>query len=513
MPQTETTQQETRASSPKGELVKAIPDTSLMTKIGRTGYSFSEILAEFIDNSLDAREEKVRVEIGVDKKRVTIVDNARGMDKRQLIEGITIAKSRKKNALGEYGMGMKAAAVALGRHFSIQTCPKANGPAFRVTWDAAEWQAQNDWVYRVETIPGKHVQGTTITVSELNFAATGRVGNLRTELGKRFGPFLRRGDMALTVNGVKCRSPQSELLPESELSVRNPQQFELKTDHGMVTGWVGLLANSSQKGLYGFDTFRRGRMITAYDKLGFTPHPTVARIVGEINMDFVPVTSDKREWIRECPEYEAASAAVGAFIKPWLEECRKLSSRNVILKSVEQSRFQKLKEGLLNAFQSPDLKEFTLPQMPGGGGKGTATVSAPVEQRSPREGESEQEPREPQSERERKPRETKPDQTKKLKVRGKTFDYEHKFGDLGAEGPWMDYQWDADKRHLLVITNQESHATRATKDVTFLAFMHVVDAVSQILMTEGQGDWSKYDDVRQLLLRESAKHVATLRED
>jgi len=44
-------------------------------------------------------------------------------------------------------------------------------------------------------------------------------------------------------------------------------------------------------------------MITCYDKIGFNPHATLARIVGELNMDYVPVTHDKRDFLRDSEQF------------------------------------------------------------------------------------------------------------------------------------------------------------------------------------------------------------------
>src|SRR5207244_3050252 len=87
-----------------------------------------------------------------------------------------------------------------------------------------------------------------------------------------------------------------------------PEPLDLTEKHGLdkvlpsgqrIYGWFGLMKESSQTGHYGFNTFRYGRMITCYDKIGFNPHATLARIVGELNMDHVPVTHDKRDFLRD----------------------------------------------------------------------------------------------------------------------------------------------------------------------------------------------------------------------
>lgn len=505
-----------------------VPDPSLMMKIGRTGYSLSEILAEFIDNSIDARVgESVEVEIGLDESRVSVEDNGRGMSKEELVSALTIASSAKKDALGEYGIGMKAAAVALANEFVIETTREDDDHGYKVTWDAKEWVQRGEWSYEVQTRKAaKSVHGTSILLTGLRFVPGKRIGVVKNELGRRFGPFIRNGELKLTVNGSKCRAPDPELLPATALSpeiqVALPkreklarQEFTLQTHAGKtITGWVGLLANSSQKGLYGFDTFRRGRLITYNDKFGFNAHPMVARVVGEVHMDFVGVTSNKREWMKTDPLYEDAEETLKEFIQPWLAECRRLSSTVHNVKPVELAKLDKFKEGLALAFQSPELADFTGP-VGGDRGHGRKLEEVPIEERGERSDVGgEHEPRdviqEPESSRDRQPRKTDPNRTKRLKVGGKHFDYEHQFGNLGPTAPWMQFDWQPQSRKLTVISNQDSPIFAVTRDVSVLAFMHVVDAVAQVVITETQADFSRYDEVRQVLIREASRHVAEL---
>ncbi len=56
------------------------------------------------------------------------------------------------------------------------------------------------------------------------------------------------------------------------------------------------MKDSSQKGYYGLHTYRNNRLIMPFNKVGFSAHPTVARIFGEIHLDFVPVTHNKKSF-------------------------------------------------------------------------------------------------------------------------------------------------------------------------------------------------------------------------
>lgn len=504
------------------ETVTVNPDPSLMLKLGQQGYSLAETLAEFVDNSIDARAgENVEVEIAIDAKKVEIGDNGVGMNKKQLVQALTVAHSSKTDALGQYGLGLKAAAVALSNAFVIDTTVEGEAIGHRVAWSAAEWAERGKWTYEIETRNSpKKLHGTSITLMALKFEPVKRVGIVKNELARRFGPFLRSGELVLRINGSKVRAPEVELLDpkEHKLQVENPQKFTLKTQSGKtLTGWVGLLASSSQKGLYGFDTFRRGRLITYNDKLGFSAHPTVARVCGEVHMDHVPVTSNKREWMKTDALYEDAEHTLAEFIGPWLAESRRLSSNANNLRPLEAKKLQDFKAGLASAFEHPDMKDYTLPigGEAGVAGRGSRTTQIPIEERSERSdkgGEHETDGAEkPESERTRTAKQQSAERTKRMRIGGKHFDYEHKFGNLGANGPAFQHDWNPQERKLLVVSNAESPLFHvAQKDVSVVAFTQVVDAVAQVVMVETQGAFDRFDEVRQILIREAAKHVADL---
>jgi hypothetical protein len=512
------------------EHVQVVPDPSLMLKLGRQGYSLPEMLAEFIDNSIDARTgDSVEVEVTIDAKRVVIEDNGRGMDKATLIKALTIAHSNKKDALGEYGLGMKAAAVALGNAFVIETTQADAPEGYRVGWTAASWTEKGVWAYDIETRKApKGVHGTSITLMDLRFKPVQRVGIVKNELGRRFGPFIRAGELVLKVNGTRCRAPEPDLLPATAIQTealakqlpkkgKALQEFSLKTQSGKtIHGWVGLMANSSQKGLYGFDTFRRGRLITYNDKFGFSAHPTVARVCGEVHMDHLPVTSNKREWVKTDPTYEDAEETLKAFIQPWLAESRRLATTTHNLKPVEMARLQDYKAGIAEAFQSKEMRDYALPigGTPGTPGPGSRLQDVAVEERDERsdkgkehDGDTEQSDPAGQT---RTPNKTDPNRTKRLRVGGKAFDYEHRFGNLGANAAWAQHDWDSSTRHLLVVSNLDSPVFLASKDTAVLAFLHVVDAVANVVVQEVGGDLARFEEVRQILIREASKHVAQL---
>jgi hypothetical protein len=452
-------------------------------------------------------------------------DDAAGMNKAQLADAVRLAKSSKKNKLGQYGLGLKAACVAMGSRFTIDTRPPNSPETYRVVWDSEEWNRKGQWTFDIETLPAKPdgSHGTVITVEKLKVRPGGKVATLRTDLGRRFAPFIRRGMAVVRVDGKDVQAPKIDYLEDPTLKVSNPGVFEVfLSDGSRVHGTVGLMSSSSQRGYYGFDTFRYSRMITTFDKFCFTPHPTLARVVGELHMDNVPVTSNKREWIKESDLYQEAVKKVREAIAPWLAESRRLAQSKAVQETpADKAQKERVKEGLAQALGAPELKEYTLPE------KKLPEAGLPTKEADPHGNleiqvpgrETRQSPQNPTGATsatgtgaQRNPKKVDLTKMRRLRIKGRVFDYTHRWTNLGPEAAWMDYQWNEGERTLEIDSNADHPSVLVSQDRNFLAFLHVVDAIAQIIMEESGAGWEKYNEIREVLIRETSKHLAELRE-
>ena len=70
-----------------------------------------------------------------------------------------------------------------------------------------------------------------------------------------------------------------------------------------LIGWIGLLEKRSIKGDYGIHLYKNDRLIKAFDKFGIRSHPEVAKIIGELHLNHVPVNFHKTGFIEESLEY------------------------------------------------------------------------------------------------------------------------------------------------------------------------------------------------------------------
>lgn len=294
--------------------VDITPDTTILPKLGKTGYKIHEAIAELVENSLDAAipQRQLLVEILMSEDKIVVKDNAQGMDEETAINAMRLAHSTKKNKLGEFGLGLKTACTALGRAFRIETTKKDISEKYILEYDEDEWTEKNSWehILQVEDAP-KNEHGTIIEISKLRFHYYPNMAiNLRNAFSMRFGSFIKNKELVLKFNTKFVESFQFKLTKEGK------HNFEILTDDGgVINGWWGLLATRSVKGEYGFNLFKGNRLIKTHAMIGFNPHPEVARLVGEIHLDHVPVTHNKREFIEESREYKLAMEAIQRYVE------------------------------------------------------------------------------------------------------------------------------------------------------------------------------------------------------
>jgi hypothetical protein len=118
-----------------------------------------------------------------------------------------------------------------------------------------------------------------------------------------------------------------------------------------------LLKQGSDKGEYGFRVFRRGRLIRQFEKLGFNPHPEARQIVGEIHVDHVPVTHNKREFMQESPLYQEI-VTEGNIFWEFMRELVKEARSSVRKTQIDQE------DNIMKAIKGiPELKEYAFPDL------------------------------------------------------------------------------------------------------------------------------------------------------
>ncbi|MBI3631962.1 MAG: ATP-binding protein [Candidatus Vogelbacteria bacterium] len=302
------------------------PHRSVWSKISKTGYSIQEALSELIDNSVDARvsDEKIRVSIDITPDMIVVADNGRGMTEDQAAKSIRLGFSEKKSQLGEFGLGLKTSTSFLGKSFTIITSPKGVDEEYVLEYDEDHWLEHGDWnkypfIVNMGVEPEK--SGTTIIIKRLKVSVTDKlIRNIKEEFGIRFGPFIKNGEIELIYNRELCVPFEPTLID----SQKNDFSFEFKG--GRASGWWGYQLSGLNKSYYGFHTYRRGRLVTIFDKIGLTPNQDIKQIIGDLHIEGIPITHDKKGWLKSSEEYQDLEAKMREYFKPFEEKPKRILS-------------------------------------------------------------------------------------------------------------------------------------------------------------------------------------------
>lgn len=508
--------------------IDILPDRSLMPKIGQTGYSVSQAIAELVDNSIDARRENqvLSVDIYLDpnKKMVEISDDGVGMDESTAANSIKLAHSTKKNKLGEFGLGLKTAATSLGKEFQVFTTQNGSDEEYVLEYNEEKWLKSGDWrkhEMKIKTGVDKKRSGTAIRIKDLRFSIYPNLsGNIRKDLATRFAPFIENGEVRIKV-GTKWCEPEPLELKTDYYSPDGKEPFRIKLESGNeVWGWRGLLKKgySGNKGEYGFRIFRRGRLITQYAKIGFNPHPESRQIVGEIHLDHIPVTHNKREFIEESPLWQEIKKEEGIFwnfMRALVREARTSMRRT----QIDQGILDKMaiqKDNIMKAIKKiPELKEYAFPdikeKVKAKEGEYEGIDLVEIEKRDSRDVVSIEEEPVPTDDQIRKPKKNHTRRRYFIWVNGKKFRVEHSFVDLKTEDVLKDKNVD-ETNGIQVFTNIAFPGFANTKDHVFYGAWNIAEAIAEVMVEKNKKSFEEVMKIRDLILKKSAEITCELDE-
>ncbi|MBM4404850.1 MAG: hypothetical protein FJ039_01505 [Chloroflexi bacterium] len=510
--------------------IDILPDRSLMPKIGQTGYSVSQAIAELVDNSIDARHESkplvVEIEFDDSRGELLITDNGVGMDESTAAQSLKLAHSTKKNKLGEFGLGLKTAATSLGKKFQIVTKRSGSDEQYILEYDEDKWLKSGDWTkheMKIRTGVDKQLSGTTITISHLRFNIYPNLpGNVRKDLAARFAPFVENSEVSIRVNTKWCEPQPLELKTEYH-DPDGKEPFSVKLESGnIVTGWRGLLKRGSDKGDYGFRVYRRGRLILQHAKIGFNPHPEARQIIGEIHLDHIPVTHNKREFIQESPLWQELISEEGIFwnfMRDLVREARSSVRRTQIDQGI-LDKMEVQKDMIMKAIKKiPELKEYAFPDIKekirSDKNQSDEIDTVQVEQRTPTDAMPDvvsiEEESVPYNAGGRKPKKTHAKSTYYIIVDGKKFKVEHSFVDLRTEDVLKDKIVD-ETSGIQVFTNISFPGFANTKDHVFYGAWNIAEAIAEVMVEKNKRSFSEVIKIRDLILKKSAEITRELDE-
>ena len=277
-------------------------DKSHIAVLGEKLYAESiELLRELVNNAFDADATEVRVEVS--PERIAVADDGTGMDYDGLVQYFNIGSPGKRVQnrsprfhrvrIGQFGIG-KFSSLTVARRFEVLT--RRGSFAARVVFDKKAWEADKDaWSLPFELLDASAREGDGTTVSLTGLTRSFDPAEVEQRLIT--GTPLRAEHFRVQLNGhpVTPRSLTGTRLPILE-----------GTPFGPIHGEIVIVpASATDAKDVGIEIRVKGVMVRR-DLFGLEEAGKDAvRVRGEVNADFLPVTSDRSGFIIDSPEYLA----------------------------------------------------------------------------------------------------------------------------------------------------------------------------------------------------------------
>ncbi|MFD2114761.1 ATP-binding protein [Paenibacillus yanchengensis] len=314
--------------------------SKLFWAMGNQNLTISRAIAEFIDNSIDARLDSTSVTVQLFEDHIIVTDNSSGMDIPALTKALTPAESSKTSGstVGGYGFGLKTASAFLGNCLEIITTTKDMGSALYVKLEnekedvkSIQLEYSSIWEVQALEVSKTFPQGTTIKVSKLNRPRyKNDIENATAHFSKTFSIFLQTMELELVVDD-KIVTPyifDPYWKKEFSFSVQNMNGKECG-----VSGWVGVSKSpehsTTSKTDNGFHLYLNGRLLNYGIWIGLDRHPEMRLLVGVINLQNFRSNVTKTEVLSDSQEYIM-------FEESFLEWLKQNSIRKLIDKNTKE---------------------------------------------------------------------------------------------------------------------------------------------------------------------------------
>ena len=305
---------------PEKEYIPVTVDKSHIITIGERLYTESiEFVREIVNNAYDA--DATLVEITVSEDSIEIKDNGAGMDREGLRQYFSIGSQLKlhsskslayhRDRIGQFGIG-KFASLSACKRFEVLT--KKGDFVGRVIFDKAEWEkAGGTWNLPLELLPPdfRKTDGTTVMLTGMN---------RRFELTDIEARIIE--GTPLKAPSFRVRLNSHTITPRSLTGHKIP--FLEGTEFGPVHGEIIILPQTMASAEALGIEIKVKQVTVRRELFGMeTWGKIMARVRGEVNADFLPITSDRTGFIKDSSEFRAFLAVMEKVI----EEIKKVLHR------------------------------------------------------------------------------------------------------------------------------------------------------------------------------------------
>lgn len=313
-------------TNPPPEFVNIRPEVTMLSVLKFLEYETWFALAEFVDNSIasylkNEHELKavegpnfkleVKIEINEDANKITIRDNAAGINETDYPRAFRPAEiPPDTTGLSEFGMGMKSASCWFADEWSVKTSALGEASTKLVRFDMKKIVEDKLEELEVDVRPGnRDIHFTTIELLNVNKMPRVRgLGKVKEHLKSIYREFIRNETLSLTVNTEVLEYTSPKILrapryddPKGDV-VLWKKEIEFPIEENLsVHGFVAIREKASTAEA-GFALFRRGRVIEGSFDKGFRPdyifgNPNsfrYQRVFGELHLEGFDVNFTKK---------------------------------------------------------------------------------------------------------------------------------------------------------------------------------------------------------------------------
>lgn len=289
-----------------------------------------ELLRELVSNAYDADATEVYVTISHDK--IEVDDNGCGMNEKGLAQYFNIGSPLKRQqkhtprfgrkVIGEFGIG-KFAALAVADCFSVET--RKGHYLYKVSFDKDDWQKTTGWHLPIkkELASPLDFNGTRVILTKLK-------KGIKFEEAKNYlaeAVPLRAKKFAVFVNNQR-------LMPQT--LVGKHYSIKFKTLYGQIEGEVIVALTSLAVARPGVECRVKGVLVSR-ELFGLADSHVfgIGRISGSVEADFLPLTSNRSDFIRDSEEFKIFSKLMKAELEKILSTLQKERDEKDLKRSAE----------------------------------------------------------------------------------------------------------------------------------------------------------------------------------
>lgn len=290
-----------------------------------------ELIRELVNNAYDA--DATEVYVAVTPESVTIEDNGSGMSERGLKQFFTVGSEEKRihsvsprfgrKRIGQFGIG-KFAALAAADKFVVES--QKGKWLYSVVFDREEWQKSEKWelpIVKEQASPLRQ-DGTKVILTKLkrHFSVSDVERYLKESVP------LRAKKFAVFLNGKRI---SARYIPGRRFSI------SIKTVYGSIEGEIVVAVKAGSVDKPGIECRVKQVLIRRefFDLERAHPYG-LSRITGEVNADFLPVTSSRNDFLRDSLEFKLFEQVMRPQLEKILKELKKESETKYLKRLKEE---------------------------------------------------------------------------------------------------------------------------------------------------------------------------------